>query len=97
MGGLSLHASPNTSQVPLAEYVPKAMELLQAKAVAAAEVQAEKGREFLQEAAKEEGAVQTDSGLVVKTITEGTGSSPTAAETVQVREYIEEETNGRGS
>eukprot|EP00967_Tisochrysis_lutea_P149619 scaffold287980_cov31-Tisochrysis_lutea.AAC.2 len=73
------------------------MELLQAKAVAAAEVQAEKGREFLQEAAKEEGAVQTDSGLVVKTITEGTGSSPTAAETVQVREYIEEETNGRGS
>jgi FKBP-type peptidyl-prolyl cis-trans isomerase len=73
------------AQVSIAEYVPKAMKLLQAKAEAAATAQAAKGLEFLAEAAKEEGATQTSSGLVIKTLTEGTGASPTAAETVQAR------------
>jgi hypothetical protein len=71
------------AQVSIAEYVPKAMKLLQAKAEAAAAAQAAKGLEFLAEAANEEGASQTSSGLVVKTLREGTGDSPTAAETVQ--------------
>lgn len=71
------------AQVSIAEYVPKAMKLLQTKAEAAAAAQAAKGLEFLADAAKEEGASQTPSGLVIKTLTEGTGDSPTAAETVQ--------------
>lgn len=32
----------------------------------------------------QEGATQTDSGLVVKTLTEGDGASPTASDTVEV-------------
>jgi len=43
-----------------------------------------KGEEFLANAAKEEGAVKTESGLVFKTITAGTGPSPTATDTVKV-------------
>jgi len=72
-------------QVALAEYVPKAMEMLQAKAAESAAAQAAQGIEFLAVAAKEAGAVQTSSGLVVQSITEGTGESPTGAQTVQVR------------
>lgn len=43
-----------------------------------------KGEEFLAAAAKEEGAVKTESGLVFKTITPGTGASPAATDTVKV-------------
>ena len=40
--------------------------------------------EFLEAAAREEGAVRTASGLVVLTLAPGTGHTPSAADTVQV-------------
>ena len=45
---------------------------------------ADPGAEFADKAAKEKGAVRTPSGLVFKSITEGTGAKPTAASTVKV-------------
>lgn len=71
-------------EVELSAYVPKAAAKMQSKAAAAAAKGAAAGVEFLASAAKEAGAVQTSSGLVVFTITEGSGASPTAANTVQV-------------
>ena len=38
----------------------------------------------LENAAKEKGAVRTDSGLIYRSLTEGKGASPTAADTVRV-------------
>jgi len=43
-----------------------------------------KAQAFLDSAAKEEGAVKTSSGLIIKTLTAGTGASPKATETVKV-------------
>ena len=71
-------------QVPLSEYVPKAMTLLGEKQAKVAEAMAAKGAETLAAAAKEEGAVQTASGLVVQTLSEGKGDVPTRESTVKV-------------
>lgn len=42
------------------------------------------GKDFLDKAAKEKGAVKTDSGLVYFSLKEGTGASPKATDTVKV-------------
>ena len=70
--------------VPLSEYVPKAAAILQAKQAAAAEASVAAGAEALKAAAAEDGATQTASGLVVKTLVEGSGDPPVAANTVKV-------------
>jgi FKBP-type peptidyl-prolyl cis-trans isomerase FkpA len=49
-----------------------------------AQSDAEKGAQFLAENAKKEGVKVTPSGLQYKVITEGTGKSPAATDTVQV-------------
>ena len=54
------------------------------RAAAVAKKAAEAGVALLAEAAKEEGAVQTESGLVVKDLVVGEGKSPTAENTVKV-------------
>ncbi|CAM9719198.1 unnamed protein product [Discosporangium mesarthrocarpum] len=48
------------------------------------EEMAMKGKDFLQTAANEEGAVQTESGLVVLTVEEGAGPAPGPMDTVKV-------------
>jgi FKBP-type peptidyl-prolyl cis-trans isomerase FkpA len=44
----------------------------------------EAGAAYLAKAATEEGAIKTDSGLVYKVVTEGTGASPKSSDTVKV-------------
>ncbi|KUJ83907.1 hypothetical protein AWR36_008845 [Microbulbifer flavimaris] len=51
---------------------------------AAAEDNAAKGKTFLEENAKKDGVVVTDSGLQYKVVREGSGDSPTADSTVEV-------------
>ena len=53
-------------------------------ALAPAAGAADPGAEFADKAAKEKGAVRTPSGLVFKSIKEGTGAKPTATSTVKV-------------
>ena len=69
---------------PLSVGVPRAAEIMRERAVAESKKAAEAGIELLAEAAKEEGAVQTDSGLVVNNLVVGEGKSPTAESTVKV-------------
>jgi FKBP-type peptidyl-prolyl cis-trans isomerase FkpA len=45
---------------------------------------ADPGAEFAEKAAKEKGAVKTASGLVYRSLKDGTGEKPTAASTVKV-------------
>jgi FKBP-type peptidyl-prolyl cis-trans isomerase len=84
LSGIKAALMDEPPEVPLAEYVPKAAAKIQAKQAKLAEKVAEDGRMALATAAKEEGATQTASGLVVKTLVDGDGPSPTAADTVEV-------------
>jgi FKBP-type peptidyl-prolyl cis-trans isomerase FkpA len=53
-------------------------------AVSLAARAADPGAEFAEKAAKEKGAVKTASGLVYRSLKDGTGEKPTAASTVKV-------------
>jgi len=70
--------------VPLAEYVPKGGAIVQAAQSARAEKMAGAGVEALAAAAAEEGATQTESGLVVQELIAGEGDSPTPESKVKV-------------
>ncbi|KAG5188795.1 hypothetical protein JKP88DRAFT_253259 [Tribonema minus] len=66
---------------PLADQVNGMLEQRMSKAV---EQMSAAGAQFLADAAKEDGATQTASGLVIKTIKEGDGPSPKATDKVEV-------------
>ncbi len=65
-------------------YRGKVQTLLQNRRKAAGEKLAAAGNEFAEKAAKEPGAVKTDSGLVYLSLKEGTGASPAATDKVKV-------------
>jgi FKBP-type peptidyl-prolyl cis-trans isomerase FkpA len=70
--------------VELDAYGPKIQALAQARRAAAGEKAAAAGKEFLDKAAKEKGAVKTESGLVYLSVKDGSGASPKATDTVKV-------------
>lgn len=63
--------------VELEAYGPKIQALAQAR-------RASQSKDFLDKAAKEKGAVKTESGLIYTSIKEGSGASPKTADTVKV-------------
>jgi FKBP-type peptidyl-prolyl cis-trans isomerase FkpA len=71
-------------QVELETYGQKVNELAQSRHTAASAAEKTKGKEFVDQAAKEAGATQLPSGVVHKTITAGTGTSPAASDVVKV-------------
>jgi FKBP-type peptidyl-prolyl cis-trans isomerase FkpA len=71
-------------QVELETYGPKVNELAQKRAATGAEEAKKKGQEFLDNAAKEKDATKTPSGIVIRTITPGTGASPSSTDVVKV-------------
>jgi FKBP-type peptidyl-prolyl cis-trans isomerase len=71
-------------KVDLQEYMPKIQMLAQERAQAAATMEREAGTSYVEEAAAQEGAVKTDSGMVYQILEEGTGESPKATDQVQV-------------
>lgn len=64
--------------------IPKIRELQTERMAAALELEKTAGSEYLAKAAAEAGAQKTDSGLVYKSVTEGTGESPAPTDTVKV-------------
>jgi FKBP-type peptidyl-prolyl cis-trans isomerase FkpA len=82
--GLSDAVTGAKPQVELETYGPKVNELAQKRAAAGAEDAKKKGAEFLDSAAKEKDAKKTASGIVIRTITPGTGPSPGAMDIVKV-------------
>ncbi len=80
--------------VDLETYGPKIQSLAQARRAVVSEKSASAGKDFLDKMAKEKGAVKTPSGLVYLSLKEGSGASPTAADTVKVH-YRGTLTDGR--
>ncbi|MEQ1802531.1 MAG: FKBP-type peptidyl-prolyl cis-trans isomerase [Gammaproteobacteria bacterium] len=65
-------------------YVPKLQELQKTRVAAASVKEKAAGATYLAKAAAEKGATRTSSGIVFKTLTAGTGGSPTAQDQVKV-------------
>jgi FKBP-type peptidyl-prolyl cis-trans isomerase FkpA len=71
-------------ELELSAYNEKVQELARSRRKAQGEKLASGNKDFLEQAAKEKGAVQTASGLIFQSITEGSGASPGASDTVKV-------------
>ncbi len=82
--GLSDGIQHKEPKVDMQTYGPKIAELQQARATAAAAVEKKAAQGFLDKAAAETGATKTASGLVITTVTAGTGASPKATSQVKV-------------
>ena len=65
-------------------FLPKVQELQKTRTAAWAAVEQKAGEEFLAKAAAAPGATKTESGLVITTLTPGTGAVPTADDMVKV-------------
>lgn len=81
LGDVALHKEPN---LDASTYFPKIQELQNARLAASSEIEKKAGEALMAKAAAEKGALKTASGLVYSTITEGTGPSPQATDTVKV-------------
>jgi len=82
--GLQDQASGKKPEVELETYGPKVQQLAQTRMAAGAKAAQEKGQAFLDQAATEQGAVKTPSGMVFRSVQAGTGASPAASDTVKV-------------
>jgi FKBP-type peptidyl-prolyl cis-trans isomerase len=82
--GLTDGAQDKATLKDLETYAPKVQELQKSRMTAAAENEKAAGVAYLAKAAAESGATKTASGLVLKTLTPGTGASPTAQDQVKV-------------
>ena len=71
-------------EVDLQEYMMQVQQLAQARAQAALETERQAGASFLDQAAAEDGAVKSESGLIFRSLEEGTGESPEATDRVSV-------------
>jgi FKBP-type peptidyl-prolyl cis-trans isomerase FkpA len=77
-------AITNKPAIDLNEWGPKIQALAIARAARVTEREKEAGAAYLLKAAAEPGAVKTDSGLVYRDVTPGTGASPKPTDTVKV-------------
>lgn len=91
--GFADSAPGNQPLVNFGSYGKKVQELAQTRRAAQGLKLARAGKEFLDKAATEKGAVKTDSGLVYLSLKEGNGATPLATDTVKVH-YRGTLTNG---
>jgi len=82
--GLEAAALGTKPEVEIETYGAKVQQFAQARTQKAAAAVAEKGKAYAEQAAKEPGAVKTDSGIVYVELAKGTGPAPTAKDTVKV-------------
>jgi FKBP-type peptidyl-prolyl cis-trans isomerase FkpA len=82
--GLKDSVTHGTPKVDLDTVRPQLVELARKRSQATAELEKQKGKAAVENAAKEPGAEQLPSGVVVKSLRPGTGASPTPADTVKV-------------
>ncbi|QSQ22029.1 FKBP-type peptidyl-prolyl cis-trans isomerase [Pyxidicoccus parkwayensis] len=91
--GMTTQVKGEKSPVDMETYGPKLQELARSRSTRKAEKEKEASKKFLEEAAKEPGAKKTESGLVFKELTPGTGESPKPTDIVKVH-YKGTLTNG---
>ncbi len=82
--GLSDGVLKRPIKVEMQTFGPQIQQLAQARAGAVAEKEKAAGAAFVSKAAAEPGAKKTASGAIVKTLKEGSGAMPTAADKVKV-------------
>jgi FKBP-type peptidyl-prolyl cis-trans isomerase FkpA len=82
--GLTDSVTKAKPQVELDQYGPLVQALAQKRATAGADEAKKKGQEFADNVAKQDNATKTDSGIVIRTITPGTGASPAETDIVKV-------------
>ncbi|HYO58227.1 FKBP-type peptidyl-prolyl cis-trans isomerase [Archangium sp.] len=82
--GLTAQVTGKEPAVDVQAFGPKLPELARTRSTARAEKEKEKSKAFLETAAKEEGAQRTESGLIFKSLQEGTGAQPGATDIVKV-------------
>lgn len=77
--------SGKRTQADLLSYSGKIQEFARSRRKALGEKQATAGKEFLEKASREKGAVKTASGMVYTSLAEGKGESPKATDVVKVQ------------
>ncbi|MBN1209806.1 MAG: FKBP-type peptidyl-prolyl cis-trans isomerase [Myxococcaceae bacterium] len=82
--GLTAQVKGEKPAVEIEQYGPKIQALAMSRQAAKSAGEKEKGKAFLENAAKEQGAVKTESGMVYKETQPGTGESPKATDLVKV-------------
>lgn len=82
--GIMDAVSGKKTNVEISAYSEKVQELARSRRKAQGEKLAASNKEFLENAAKEKGAVKTDSGLVFLSIKDGAGAAPGNTDTVKV-------------
>lgn len=82
--GLTDGALQREQKVDPQQFIPKVQELQKTRVAAVTAAEQKAGEAFLAKAAAAPGATKTESGLVINTITPGTGPSPKAEDTVTV-------------
>ncbi len=82
--GLADGATGKKPAVEMEQFAPKIQQFAQARAAAQAVAEKGKAQAFRDAAAKEAGAVTTNSGLVFTSVKAGTGNSPSGSDTVKV-------------
>jgi FKBP-type peptidyl-prolyl cis-trans isomerase FkpA len=93
ISGLSDSVLKKTPAVELEKYGPKVDELARSRANARATAEKERSKSIVEAAAREPGAVKTDSGMVIRTTKPGTGESPKPTDRVKVH-YVGKLTDG---
>src|SRR5947207_12301927 len=82
--GLSDAVADSKPQVELETYGPKVNELAQKRAASGADDAKKKGQEFAEKISNEKDATKTASGVAIRTVTPGSGASPTVDDIVKV-------------
>lgn len=82
--GLTDSVAGKKTDIDIASYGQKVQDLARSRRKAQGEKLAVQNKGFLEGAAKEKGAVKTDSGLIFLSLKEGEGASPAATDTVKV-------------
>ncbi|RUO88898.1 FKBP-type peptidyl-prolyl cis-trans isomerase, partial [Corallococcus sp. AB018] len=82
--GLTAQVTGQKTDVDLETYGPKLQDLARERSLRKATAEKEKSAKFLEEKAKEPGAVKTESGLIYKETQAGTGPQPQASDIVKV-------------
>lgn len=82
--GIAAASKGDKAEVDMGVYQAKIQEVFKARMDAVAAKEKEAGSAFVGKFVKDESATKTASGLAYKVITEGTGATPTAEDTVEV-------------
>lgn len=91
--GMSDQVAGRPPQVSVESYAPKVEEIARRRAAEGVDKTEAAGKAFIEAAAKEPGAVKTESGLVLRTLKSGSGRNPSYTDRVKVH-YRAAFTNG---